>query len=60
MNILLLGKPLVNIYVNKAILEWIIFLSAKVPDNSFHVVAATDSAALVPSLQYKCRVCYKE
>lgn len=33
---------------------------ADIVDNSFHVVAATDSTALAPLLSYYSRVCYKE
>lgn len=33
---------------------------ADIIDNSFHVIAGTDSQGLAPSLAYYCRVCYKE
>lgn len=33
---------------------------ADIIDNSFHIVCATDSVNLVPTLSYYCRVCYKE
>lgn len=33
---------------------------ADIVDNSFHLIANSSSAALVASLHYSCRVCYKE
>jgi len=33
---------------------------ADIVDNSFHVVAATDSTSLAPALAYYSRVCYKD
>lgn len=33
---------------------------ADIVDNSWHVIAGCSSAALVPSIQYSSRVCYKE
>jgi len=33
---------------------------ADIIDNSFHFIIGTDQTALVPSVSYTCRVCYKE
>lgn len=33
---------------------------ADIIDNSFHLIAATDSAGLLPEISYYSRVCYKE
>jgi len=33
---------------------------ADIVDNSFHIIANSSSAALVPAIAYVCRVCYKE
>jgi len=33
---------------------------ADIVDNSFHLIAATDNGAYVPTLQYYSRVCYKD